>query len=129
MGAVLLDTHALLWFVFDDPRLSAPGADVIADPKVTKVLSVVSLWEIAVKLSIDKLRLGLDFSQFIDSQVTGRDIELLEIRVSHLTGYVALPMHHRDPFDRLLVAQALAESLPVVTADERFGVYGVNTVW
>lgn len=124
----LVDTHAFLWFVFADDRLSRHAEEMLTGGD-RAVLSVVSLWEIAVKLTIDKLRLGMSYPDFLIRCVLSREIDVLSIELPHLIEYVQLPMHHRDPFDRLLIAQGRAEGLPVVTADKRFGEYGIEISW
>jgi PIN domain nuclease of toxin-antitoxin system len=126
--AFLVDTHAFLWFVFDDERLSARAADLIGDSEQI-VLSAVSLWEIAAKLSVDKLRLGMPLSEFLERCVTSAHLDVLAVEIPHVIEYVELPMHHRDPFDRLLIAQARAERLAIVTADPRFRDYDVEVAW
>jgi PIN domain nuclease of toxin-antitoxin system len=126
---VLLDTHAYLWFAFDDPRLSRKACKVIEDSTVEKFLSVASLWEMVIKISLSKLTLGMGFDQFCVDHVQGRDLEVLPIQISHLSSYARLPFHHRDPFDRLLIAQCQVERLAAVTADDRFAQYGVHVVW
>jgi PIN domain nuclease of toxin-antitoxin system len=127
--SVLLDTHAFLWFIFDDPRLSNAAVNVIEDRSVSKLLSVMSLWEITIKHQIGKLKLGIPLGDFFDQHVTGRDLELLDIEIGHLLEYDSLPLIHRDPFDRLLVAQARVIDVPVVTADQNFSRYEVRVVW
>jgi PIN domain nuclease of toxin-antitoxin system len=127
--AVLLDTHALLWFVFDDPRLSSIAEATIADPRVTKLLSVTSLWEIVIKSQLGKLRLGMKLEDFLDVHVTGSEIELVALELGHLLGYHSLPLAHRDPFDRMLVAQAGALGVPVLTADPAFALFDVKVIW
>ena len=129
MGPVLVDTHAFLWFVFDDPRLSDSAASVIESPSRPTLLSVASLWEIALKVNIGKLLLGMPFETFIDEGINRRDVELLAIELPHVTRSARLPLLHRDPFDRLLIAQAQSERLPVLTADERFSGYPIETIW
>lgn len=129
MSGVLLDTHAFLWFVFDDPRLSAPAEAAILDSGSEKLLSVGSLWEIVIKAQLGKLQLGMPVEELVDEHVTGRVLTLLAVDPPHLVRYSELPMHHRDPFDRLLVAQALSLDLPVVTGDPRFAPYGVDVLW
>lgn len=126
---VLLDTQAFLWFVFDDRRLSRTADKVIGNLRVQKVLSVASLWEIALKVSLAKLTLGMSYDHFIEGHVTTRELEVLPIHLAHLSSYTRLPFHHRDPFDRLLIAQCQSEKLPVVTADEHFAQYGVDVIW
>ncbi len=129
MKSILVDTHAFLWFVFDDPRLSKRADEVLGHPGITKVISVVSLWEIAVKVSISKLKLGLEYAEFLERYVEGRQVELLQIRLQHLSSYVQLPLHHRDPFDRLLIAQSQVEGLTVLTSDDKFSRYSVPILW
>ena len=129
MKRVLLDTHAFLWFVFGDPRLSERAQDVILDPKTEKILSVGSLWEIVIKTQLEKLRLGMSIEEFVEDHVIGRILTLLPIEPPHLLTYFELPLHHRDPFDRLLVAQALTMGFPVITGDPKFEPYGVDIVW
>ncbi len=129
MKRVLLDTHAFLWFVFDDQRLSKSAQAVILDPKVEKILSIGSLWEIVIKTQLEKLRLGMSIEDFVEDHIVGRILTLLPIEPPQLLTYFELPLHHRDPFDRLLVAQALTLDLPIVTGDLKFKAYGVNIVW
>jgi PIN domain nuclease of toxin-antitoxin system len=90
---------------------------------------MASLWEIAVKVNIGTLRLGMSFSDFTVAGVTSRDLRVLPVELAHLCLYAELPLHHRDPFDRLLIAQATVETLTVLTSDRRFSEYGVETVW
>ncbi|MDY0000010.1 MAG: type II toxin-antitoxin system VapC family toxin [Polyangia bacterium] len=129
MSEALLDTHAFLWFVFDDPRLPSTAAKLIEDETVTKILSVASLWEIVIKSQIGKLSLGMELETFFEGQVLNRDLEILDIDLRHLVAYGKLPLVHRDPFDRLLVAQARVLGLPIVTSDPIFSEYDVPIVW
>lgn len=129
MKRVLLDTHALLWFLFDDPRLGSRASAVIEDPAVDKLLSVASLWELTIKVQLGKLELGMSLEAFFEDFVRGRLLEVLPIELSHLLAYGALPLRHRDPFDRLLVAQAHVLRLPIVTVDRSFAAYEVRTIW
>lgn len=129
MQSILVDTHAFLWFVFDDPRLSKHAEQVLSDPNQAKVLSMASLWEIAVKVNIKKLRLGMSYAEFVSASVTSREVTLLEIDLEHLIQYEQLPLHHRDPFDRILIAQSQVEGLPVLSSNSNFSKYGVETVW
>jgi PIN domain nuclease of toxin-antitoxin system len=126
---VLLDTHAFLWFVFDDPRLSEVAAKAIADPEHEKVVSIASLWEIAIKTSLGKLELGMSLERFFATEIEGRELRILAISSAHLLRAAALPFHHRDPFDRLVIAQAEVEHLPIVTSDANFALYGATIVW
>jgi PIN domain nuclease of toxin-antitoxin system len=122
---LLLDTHALLWWLADDERLTARVRKLIADPGNDVVVSVVVLWEIAVKQRIGKLR--LDIEEVADAmERTG--FALLDITVAHLRTLVRLPTHHRDPFDHLLVAQAITEKATLLSDDRYIPKYGVRTI-
>lgn len=129
MNRLLLDTHAFLWFAFADERLSRSACEAIEDPSVVKMLSVASLWEIAIKLSLGKLELGTSLDRFFHDEVEGREIEVLAISNAHLLRVAGLPFHHRDPFDRLLVAQALVEGLAIATSDAGLAAYGISRLW
>ncbi len=129
LGQALLDTHALLWFLFDDARLSERACEVIEDPKTEKLLSVASLWEIVIKMQLDKLHLGMSPETFFADFIRGRLLALIPIELPHLLAYHALPLVHRDPFDRLLIAQAQVLGVPIVTADGAFSGYDVETIW
>ena len=126
----LLDTSSFLWFVHDDRRLSARAADLIEDSNNEIHLSLVSIWEIAIKVNLGRgLVLRRPFAEFIDHQLSANQFELLEINVSHLKGVARLPRHHRDPFDRLLIAQSLVENIPIITSDAAFDRYPVQRLW
>jgi PIN domain nuclease of toxin-antitoxin system len=129
VNQILLDTHAFLWFVFDDSRLSSSAAKTIEDARVTKLLSVVSLWEIVIKSQIGKLKLGMTLEDFFNRNVTKRELELVDIELRHLLAYDALPLVHRDPFDRLLAAKARVLNVPILSADSVFAHYDVKLVW
>ena len=129
MKRALLDTHAFLWFVFDDARLSKTADKVISNNKIEKYLSIASLWEIVIKQQIGKLDLGMDFEVFFQDFILTREIEVLSIDPSHILAYSRLPLHHRDPFDRLLIAQAQVASLPILTADNNFNPYEIEVSW
>ena len=125
----LLDTHAFLWFVGGNGQPSAQARGVIADPNTDPLLSVASVWEMAIKISLGKLTIPAPFEYFISTQLQRNGMTLLAISVDHAARVVSLPFHHRDPFDRLLVAQALVERQPILSADGAFDAYGVNRVW
>ena len=120
---LLLDTHVFLWFIMGSPLLSGENRALIEDEKNRKFISVASLWEIAIKSSMGKLGLSAPFDQLIPQQLSLNGFELLQIEISHLAAVTTLPFHHRDPFDRLLIAQALAENMPIVSSDSAFDVY------
>jgi PIN domain nuclease of toxin-antitoxin system len=126
---LLLDTHVILWFFWDDPQLSAAARDAITDPQNRKLVSLANCWEIAIKASVGKLRLGEAAYPFLAREVARNNFELLPISLEHATAVELLPQHHRDPFDRLLVAQALVERLAVVSADSALDPYGVTRIW
>lgn len=125
---VLLDTHAFLWFVNDDPQLSL-AAKTLMESEVDLLLSVASLWEISIKVGIGKLDLPKLFDMFIPEQLELNEIEILPIELKHLTPLTSLPLHHRDPFDRLLISQSLVEELTILSADKIFDRYAVNRSW
>jgi PIN domain nuclease of toxin-antitoxin system len=120
----LVDTHSLLWALGDPETLSPSARDAIASPSNLIFVSSASLWECAIKASIGKLDLPEDFFDSIPE--TG--YEVMPIRTSHLNVYRTLPMHHRDPFDRMLVAQARAEALVLITRDPEIARYDVETL-
>lgn len=126
---ILLDTHAFLWFVDDNPRLSQPARVLIESGESQPFLSVASLWEIAIKISLGKLSLNQAYETFIPHHLALNGIELLNISLDHTSAVTALPFHHRDPFDRLLVVQSDIENMTFVSADPVFDAYGVKRVW
>ncbi len=125
----LLDTHTFLWFINDDASLSSTAKALIEDPENTIYLSVASIWEMAIKVSLDKLEMPSPFTDFIDEQLDKNTIILLNIKTAH-TGIVAtLPFHHRDPFDRLIIAQSKVEDIPIIGKDAIFDDYGIKRLW
>jgi PIN domain nuclease of toxin-antitoxin system len=127
--ALLLDTHTFLWFINDDARLSRRAAEQIGDPTERVVLSVVSAWEITIKTSIGKLTLDRSLDHLWRESIEANSFDELNVTAAHIFALGALPLHHRDPFDRLLIAQARAEHLAIVSADSAFDSYGVNRLW
>jgi PIN domain nuclease of toxin-antitoxin system len=125
---LLLDTHTFLWFLDDSPQLSHTGKDLL-EADNTLLLSIASLWEIAIKVRLGKLTVAMPLEVLMTQQLTHNDIELLPITVAPLLVVSTLPLHHRDPFDRLLIAQAMVEQLPIVSADPAFDAYPVQRVW
>ncbi len=116
----LLDTSAFLWFIGGSDKLSVHAQNVIMDLDNRIVLSMVSLWEVAIKVSLGKLALVKPYEQIIPQQIEENDIELLPIAHNHLTKIIDLPFHHRDPFDRLIIAQAMTEGIPIISPDAAF---------
>ena len=129
MSDLLVDSHAFLWFVWDDPNLSATAKALIEDPANRKFVSVASCWEIAIKVGLRKLNLGEPAATFVPRELTANKIDLLDIELIHATFVETLPHYHRDPFDRLLAAQALIEKMQLVSADPVFDHYGVTRLW
>jgi PIN domain nuclease of toxin-antitoxin system len=125
----LLDTHSFLWFIGGDRRLSEEARATIADLNNDIVLSVASLWEIAIIINIGKVKLPHPFGELIPEQLRQEAVAVLPIEMPHLTQYTALPLHHRDPFDRLIIAQAQIEAMPIIGADESFQRYDVDLLW
>lgn len=123
MNDVLLDTHVALWWL-DDQHLSPVARDAIADPSRVVHVSLATLWELAIKHSMGRLRLR----GHLDEVLVGNGIDLLAVTPAHAFAVRDLPLHHRDPFDRMLVAQALVEGLTVVTRDRRIAEYGVRVM-
>lgn len=127
--ALLLDTHAFLWWVDDAPQLSERARAAIAQPDQTCFISLASCWEIAIKTSLGKLTPASSLERFVAQQMAINGFQPLAITLAHLGRVAALPFHHRDPFDRLLAAQAIDQELTMVSADAVFEKYGVGRVW
>lgn len=126
---VLLDTHAFLWFVWNDTRLAANARLHIEDPTNDLFLSAASAWEMAIKIGIGKLSVGQELEAFLTEQMTNNRIALLPLSIAHAAKVAALPHHHKDPFDRLLIAQSLTEHMPLIGRDDVFDRYGVTRHW
>lgn len=126
---LLLDTHSFLWFWWDDSQLSVTAKQAIRDPANRKLVSTASCWEIAIKVSLKKLDLGAPYRGFIHQHMVRNNFELLQITDEHLAELVDLPFHHKDPFDRLLVAQSLYERIPIVSIDPQLDAYGMTRIW
>lgn len=126
---LLLDTHALLWFLAGDVRLSATARAAIEDLGNTRLFSVASAWEIAIKASLGKLALAGPFHALIPVQLRNNSIQLLQISPDHLDALLTIPFHHRDPFDRMLISQATVEAAVLVSADATLDRYGINRLW
>lgn len=126
---VLLDTHAFLWFSADDARLSPVARSAIQDPANQVYLSLASVWEMAIKLSLGKLRLRRPLLTLVMEAMERRGIGLLSIQLGHALKVAELPFHHRDPFDRLLVAQCLVSDMAFVSRDPAADSYGVTRIW
>jgi PIN domain nuclease of toxin-antitoxin system len=126
---LLLDTHAFLWFVLGDARLNGAARQRIESTENVRLLSVASLWEISIKVSIGRLEITSPLAEFVTRHVKGNAIQLLSVDVSHLDLVSRLPFHHRDPFDRLIAVQSLVEKVPLLSRDSAFDDYGVSRLW
>lgn len=125
---VLLDTHAFLWFVTGDARVSRAARRALEDPAAELHVSTASVWEMAIKSSLGRLTLPSPLEDYVAEQVAD-GVRVLPVEWPHAAAVQRLPFHHRDPFDRLLAAQALLERMPVVTRDRVFRKYGVDVIW
>ena len=125
----LLDTGAFLWFISGSDRLSINARNYITDLDNELILSVASLWEIAIKSSLGKLELLRPFDQLIPEQLEINAVDILPIELKHLSSVIKLPFHHRDPFDRLIIAQSITEDLPVISSDKAFQMYPIEAIW
>jgi len=126
---VLLDTHTLLWWISDDPALSQVARSFVADAKNTVVVSAASAWEIAIKARLGRLRLPPDLLSDFSRYVEREGFAMLPISAEHAVRAGLLPGAHKDPFDRMLVAQAQAENAPIVSNERIFDSYGVRRIW
>lgn len=125
----LLDTHALLWIVTDDVQLSKKARKIFLDEENEIFISVASLWEIAIKVSLKRLNLGQTLNEFYIRHIVGNKIRLMDIKVEHLAELEYLEFHHRDPFDRLIISQAIVEKIHVLSKDKVLSKYPIKRIW
>lgn len=126
---LLLDTHAFLWFIAGNPNLSDVARENIEVLENERYVSVASAWEIAIKMSLGKLKASAEFEEIIPTQLDLNAMDLLPISPRHLALVAQLPFHHKDPFDRLILAQSLVEDIPVISVDSSFDSYGIQRIW
>jgi PIN domain nuclease of toxin-antitoxin system len=126
---ILLDTHAFLWWVMDDSQLSNTAKAMIADPTNTIYFSVISAWEIIIKEGTGKLSFPEPSKTYIPSRLASNRFMTLTVEMQHILQVASLPDHHRDPFDRLLIAQSQIENIPLLTVDPLVSQYPVNVIW
>ena len=125
---LLLDTHSLIWFLNGDEKLSDKAKSAIEDPTNSKIVSIASIWEIAIKISLFKFRFPKGFKHFLD-MVEDNGFEILPITFEHAIELSTLEFIHRDPFDRLLIAQSITDKLIIVTKDDNIKRYNIKTIW
>jgi PIN domain nuclease of toxin-antitoxin system len=126
---LLVDSHALIWYVDQDHLLSAASHAAITDPSNDLLLSAGSIWEIAIKVGLGKLLLSLPYKSWMTSAISDLAITVLPITLEHADVQAGLPRHHGDPFDRLLVAQAIVEQVSILSGDANMDLYGITRLW
>ena len=126
---ILMDTHAFLWFIEGDNNLSDAARSLIENHQYQKRLSIASLWEMSIKASLNRLELKTTFPNLIQNYVYNNGFNILSINAEHLEQLKRLPFHHKDPFDRLIIAQSLTENIPIITKDDLFKRYTKNLLW
>lgn len=125
----LLDTHSLIWFIGGDEQLSNEAREEIENEENIIFVSTASLWEISIKSSIGKLKLGKPFEELFPQYLVENEIDILDIKIQHLQALISLPFHHRDPFDRLIICQSLVEKLTIIGKERLFDDYGIERLW
>jgi len=125
----LLDTHALLWIAMESENLSDKVKQVFLDNTNDFYLSAASIWEMAIKISLQKLILSEGLMKFVDKHVIGNNIQILQVNIEHIYPLENLPFHHRDPFDRLLISQCMYEKMHLLSNDKIFDKYPVKRMW
>lgn len=126
---LLLDTHAFLWFVGGDSSLSSSAREAIEDTANSCFVSMASAWELSIKSSLGKIEFSEPFESFLPEQLRLNGFDLFNIDWRHVAQVHSLPYHHRDPFDRLIISQALVEDMPIVGKDPTFDPYGISRIW
>lgn len=126
---LLVDTHALIWFCEGNPALSATARAAMEDDANECLVSHATPWEMAIKLALGKLRLQVDFSTIFPGVLNANGFAMLPTNFEHYRALIGLPRHHSDPFDRLIIAQAKAEGVSIITDDSQFSTYGLPVLW
>ncbi|MBE9062603.1 type II toxin-antitoxin system VapC family toxin [cf. Phormidesmis sp. LEGE 11477] len=124
----LIDTYAFLWYIQASDQLSPKAAGILEDPSQSLYFSIASLWEISIKMGLGKLTLDNSFHE-LEALLSRLSIEILPVTFADTETYLRLPLHHRDPFDRILVSQAMNCSLFIITADSAFNAYAIDPIW
>jgi PIN domain nuclease of toxin-antitoxin system len=126
---LLLDTHALLWFYLDDPQLSTAASRLIEDAANVKLVSPAAYWELAIKIGLGKYTLTESYDDFIQHAIIDSGFHILPVEPRHTAVLMALPLHHKDPFDRLMIAQVMVEGIPLVSLDSDFDPHPITRLW
>ncbi|ESQ07826.1 MAG TPA: type II toxin-antitoxin system VapC family toxin [Desulfofustis sp.] len=129
MKRYLLDTHTFIWWIEDSPRLSDSVREIIGDSENECWFSLVSAWEMAIKISLERLKLAIPLKRYIPEHSAANNFNVLAIDFRHITKVAHLPFQHRDPFDRLLIAQAMTEKMVILSADPALDGYAIERVW
>jgi PIN domain nuclease of toxin-antitoxin system len=126
---LLIDTHTLIWAMDDPTKLSGPATTALQDPLNDLLLSAATVWELAIKIGQKKLVLSLPYRQWMDKVIADLELTILPVTVEYAERQAALPTYHKDPFDRLIIAQALVEGVSIIGADPIFDNYGIIRLW
>lgn len=126
---ILLDSHTLIWFSQNSPQLSLQAIKILEDRNNLLFLSLVSVWEIQIKVQLGKLKLDISLSEIVQDQTKINDVQILPLKLSHIWTLDTLPYYHKDPFDRLLISQAITENLIILGVDSVFDSYPVQKIW
>lgn len=126
---ILLDSHTLIWFSQNSPQLSSSAIEILEDRNNLLFLSLVSVWEIQIKVQLGKLNLDISLSEIVKDQTKINDVQILPLKLSHIWTLDTLPYYHKDPFDRLLISQAITENLIILGVDSVFDSYPVEKIW
>ena len=126
---ILLDTHTVLWWVDGSDQLSTLARDLMSDPQTSNLLSVITMWEVAIKYHLGRLRIPGTPEEFFSSLTQELDLIVLPIEKAYAFTAASLPLHHRDPFDRMLIAQATIENVPILSSDNHLTRYPVQVLW
>lgn len=126
---LLVDSHSLIWSLDDPSKLSPAASTALQDPTNTLLVSAATIWEVAIKVSVGKLTLSAAYRDWMDRAIAVLRLTILPLTVEYAAAQTSLPMHHRDPFDRLLIAQALVENVPIISSDAQLDAYGISRVW
>lgn len=126
---LLLDTHTFIWWADEPEKLSEDVLQALQDESTQLLLSIVSIWEMQIKIQLGKMKLSLPLKELVESQQQANAVQILAISKEHIFALDSLPFHHKDPFDRLLIAQGIVENATLVSVDPRLSAYPVNLFW